>query len=93
MPNSVPACTKRFCECRFGEQVSIGGYASAGFAEVVKMPCAEAQGASLSEIFEDGVNKIFGYFFLKSTLAEEVFVLSVGDKSQLNQYRRDIRSP
>jgi hypothetical protein len=46
MPKSVPACTKRFCEGRFGEHVSVGGYASAGFAEAVKMPCAEAQGAS-----------------------------------------------
>jgi len=44
MPKSVPACTKRFCEGRFGEHVSVGGYASAGFAEAVKMPCAEAQG-------------------------------------------------
>jgi hypothetical protein len=31
----------------FGGQVSKGGYASAGFAEVVKMPRAEAWGASL----------------------------------------------
>jgi hypothetical protein len=51
MPKSVPACTKRFCEGRFGEHVSIGGYASAGFAEAVKMPCAEAQGASLLSFY------------------------------------------
>jgi len=50
MPKSVPACTKRFCEGRFGEHVSVGGYASAGFAEAVKMPFAEAQGASLLSI-------------------------------------------
>jgi hypothetical protein len=28
-------------------QRSVVGYASAGFAEAVKMPCAEARGASL----------------------------------------------
>jgi hypothetical protein len=47
MPKNLPACTKRFSEDRFGEQVSEGGYASAGFAEAVKMPRAEAGGASL----------------------------------------------
>jgi hypothetical protein len=53
MPKSVPACTKRFCEGMFGEHVSVGGYASAGFAEAVKMPCAEAQGASLKTRWRD----------------------------------------
>jgi len=48
MPKNLPACTKRFSEGRFGEQVSEGGYASAGFAEAVKMPHAEAREASLS---------------------------------------------
>jgi hypothetical protein len=43
----LPACTKHFDEGRFGEQISEGGYASAGFAEAVKMPRAEARGASL----------------------------------------------
>jgi hypothetical protein len=43
------------------------------------------------EIFEDGVRKVPGYFLLKYRLIEEAFVLFVGDKSQLNQYRRDIR--
>jgi hypothetical protein len=38
---------KCLSEGRFGEHVSVGGYASAGFAEAVKMLCAEAQGASL----------------------------------------------
>ena len=47
MPKDLPACTKRFSKGRFGEQVSEGGYASAGFAEAVKMPRAEARGASL----------------------------------------------
>ena len=45
----MPACTKRFSEGRFSEQVSEGGYASAGFAEAVKMPRAEARGASLNK--------------------------------------------
>jgi hypothetical protein len=40
---------KHFDEGRFGEHVSEGGYASAGFAEAVKMPRAEARGASLFE--------------------------------------------
>jgi len=40
------ACTKHFGGGMFGEQVSEGGYASAGFAEAVKMPRAEARGAS-----------------------------------------------
>jgi len=43
----LPACTKHFDEGRFGEHVSEGGYASAGFAEAVKMPRAGARGASL----------------------------------------------
>jgi hypothetical protein len=47
MPKILPACTKRFSEGRLGEQVSEGGYASAGFAEAVKMLRAEARGASL----------------------------------------------
>jgi hypothetical protein len=42
----LAACTKYFNEGRFGEQVSEGGYASVGFAEAVKMPRAEARGAS-----------------------------------------------
>jgi hypothetical protein len=46
MPKNLPACTNRFSESSFGEQVSEGGYASAGFAEAVKMPRAEARGAS-----------------------------------------------
>jgi hypothetical protein len=44
---NLPACTKHSSEGRFGEQISEGGYASAGFAEAVKMPRAEARGASL----------------------------------------------
>jgi hypothetical protein len=44
----MSACTKRFGEGRFGKQISEGGYASAGFAEDVKMPRAEAREASLS---------------------------------------------
>ncbi len=47
MPKNLPACTKRFSKRRFREQVSEGGYASAGFAEAVKMPRAEARRASL----------------------------------------------
>lgn len=46
MPKDLLACTKRFSKGRVGEQVSEGGYASAGFAEAVKMPRAEARGAS-----------------------------------------------
>jgi hypothetical protein len=49
---NLPACTKRFSEGGLGEEVSEGGYASAGFAEAVKMPCAEARGASLPN-FQD----------------------------------------
>jgi hypothetical protein len=47
LSKNLPACTKYFYEGRFGEQVSEGGCASAGFAEAVKMPRAEARGASL----------------------------------------------
>ena len=47
LPGGLPAYPKRFDEGRFGEYVSVGGYASAGFAEDVKMPRAEARGASL----------------------------------------------
>jgi hypothetical protein len=39
---------KHFDEGRFGEQIGEGGYASAGFAEAVKMPRAEARVASPS---------------------------------------------
>jgi hypothetical protein len=49
LPKNLPACTKRFGEGRFGGQVSVGVYASAGFAEVVKMPRAEGRGASLGQ--------------------------------------------
>ena len=60
MPKSVPACTKRFCEGMFGEHVSVGGYASAGFAEAVKMPCAEAQGASLQKSYGKSEHELAG---------------------------------
>jgi hypothetical protein len=46
LPKNLPACTKHFDEGRFGEQISEGGYALAGFAEAVKMPRAEARRAS-----------------------------------------------
>ena len=46
LPEALPAYPKRFDEGRFGEYVSVGGYASAGFAEDVKMPRGEARGAS-----------------------------------------------
>jgi hypothetical protein len=45
-PAKKLACTKHFDEGRFGKQISEGGYALAGFAEAVKMPRAEARGAS-----------------------------------------------
>ncbi len=48
MLKKLPASTRHFNEVRFGEHLSEGGYASAGFAEAVKMPRAEARGASLS---------------------------------------------
>ena len=47
LPKTSPTCTECFGEGRVDEQISIGGYASAGFAEAVKMPLAEAWGASL----------------------------------------------
>jgi hypothetical protein len=47
LPKNSPTCTKHFGEGRFDDQISEGGYASAGFAEAVKMPRAEARGASL----------------------------------------------
>jgi len=50
LPKNLPACTKRFGEGRFGGQVSVGGYASAGFAEIVKMPRVEAWEASHEEL-------------------------------------------
>jgi hypothetical protein len=53
MPENLPVCTKRFSEGRFGGQVSEGGYASAGFAEAVKMPLAEAREASFKVTPED----------------------------------------
>ena len=46
LPEASPVYPKRFDEGRFGEYVSVGGYASAGFAEDVKMPRGEARGAS-----------------------------------------------
>jgi alpha-amylase/alpha-mannosidase (GH57 family) len=46
LSKNLPEGTKYFDEGRFGEQVSEGGYASAGFAEAVKMPRAEAREAS-----------------------------------------------
>jgi hypothetical protein len=50
LSKNLPACTKNFDEGKFGEQVSEGGYTSAGFAEAVKMTRAEARGASLDKI-------------------------------------------
>jgi len=47
LPETLSTCPTRFGEGRFSEQVSEGGCASAGFAEDVKMPRAEARGASL----------------------------------------------
>jgi hypothetical protein len=47
LPKNFSAWTKHFDEGRFGEQISEGGYASAGFAEAVKIHHAEARGASL----------------------------------------------
>jgi hypothetical protein len=55
----LPACTKHFDEGRFGEQISKGGYASAGFAEAVKMPRAEARGASLSKTIKFFYNGLY----------------------------------
>ena len=46
-PKNSPACTKCFNEGRFGEQISEEGDTSAGFAEAVKIPRAEARGAFL----------------------------------------------
>jgi hypothetical protein len=51
LSKNLPGCTEHFDEGKFGEQVSEGGYASAGFAEAVKMPRAEARGASLTRIW------------------------------------------
>jgi len=45
------------CEKSIRLRFSTGGYASAGFAEAVKMPRAEAWGASLLEI--SGVSPVF----------------------------------
>jgi hypothetical protein len=42
---------KHFDEGRFGKQTSEGGYASASFAEAVKMPRAEARGTSLPAFY------------------------------------------
>ena len=47
LPEALPAYPKGFDEGRFGEYVSVGGYASPGIAEDVKMPRAEARGDSL----------------------------------------------
>ena len=46
----MPPCTKRFGEGRLHEQISVGGYAPARFTGAVKMPRAEAWGASLLNI-------------------------------------------
>ena len=55
LPENLPPCTKRFGVGSFDEQISEAGYASAGFAEAVKMPRAEAQGASLwFQQYDDG---------------------------------------
>jgi len=59
LPKNSPCCTKRFDEGRFDEQISEGGYASAGFAEAVKMPRAEARGASLHVPFQKGIGRKF----------------------------------
>jgi hypothetical protein len=47
LPETSPAYPEHIGEGRFGEQGSEGGYATAGFAETVKMPRAGARGASL----------------------------------------------
>ena len=54
LPEVLPAYPKRFDEGKFGEYVSVGGYASAGFAEDVKMLRASARGASLIQIYYPG---------------------------------------
>jgi len=48
LAETLPAYPKRLGEGRSGECVSEGVYASAGFAEAVKMLRAEARGASLN---------------------------------------------
>jgi len=48
LPETLSTCPKRFGEGKLGEWVSEGGCASAGLAEAVQMPRAEARGASLN---------------------------------------------
>ena len=60
----MPAYPKRFNEGRFGEYVSVGGYASAGFAEDVKMPRAEARGASQMGRLKAYALRFYAFSFL-----------------------------